>query len=511
MSMCKFSFAVLCLTVVMTPGCGKKPDSQEVGKTQTPVSHKTEASIKAESADVLPPRPLVTFSPLMPIKSFSDLGITPLDESAPTIDAEVGRIIKAYKGLPDPTYLNAGFQPIEERFNCINPPNWPPTKADQSKYQAISDSIDVVQFLAMYTRSSDALQLALQAVAKQAESKTVNRLGVLEPVAFLTMHANLDPHVIVTLFNISKGDPRLLQDVQVWLNLKAALLPQLPEGTNANQLWFASAINRGPRTFAMTQSLQSETLRAQEAMRTMDSQFADEPSIKKWLNDAETMRLTCHLGFTLGAEYSMKAGNASQFDGKMVQTLLVTSDWTDFTIPVAFPSATAIDNSTLQTGVLPSIRGIWYIDPSHNIKLVALWRPDDSYFDYQRHPVASIQLAKVDWDSKIPLGTEHLAKAAAEEKAVYEKAEQKRHKEEEAAEAEREAYHKQHGDTTAADTIDPNSPEQQMRWILTKLENNGGNCAAIATSIRTFISATGRYESQQIDKLLYTARRMGCI
>jgi hypothetical protein len=59
--------------------------------------------------------------------------------------------------------------------------------------------------------------------------------------------------------------------------------------------------------------------------------------------------------------------------------------------------------------------------------------------------------------------------------------------------------------------IDPNDPKQVMDWILGKLDVGGDNCQLIANNIRSFVSATGRSESPQINQMLHTARQIGCI
>jgi hypothetical protein len=62
-----------------------------------------------------------------------------------------------------------------------------------------------------------------------------------------------------------------------------------------------------------------------------------------------------------------------------------------------------------------------------------------------------------------------------------------------------------------SEAIDPNSPKQQMQWVANKIASGGGNCSLIADNLRTYMNATGIYESQQINSMLATARRIGCI
>jgi len=58
------------------------------------------------------------------------------------------------------------------------------------------------------------------------------------------------------------------------------------------------------------------------------------------------------------------------------------------------------------------------------------------------------------------------------------------------------------------------SPQQQMEWIVHKIASNGNvnsTCPLIAQNIQTLVQATGVYDSPTIDKMLYTARQIGCI
>jgi hypothetical protein len=58
------------------------------------------------------------------------------------------------------------------------------------------------------------------------------------------------------------------------------------------------------------------------------------------------------------------------------------------------------------------------------------------------------------------------------------------------------------------------SRQQQMEWIVHKIASNGNvnsSCPLIAQNIQTLVQATGVYDSPTIDKMLYTARQIGCI